>query len=292
MVAHQLPSNSQFVIPAPDRSQGEFDEAFRQIVEVNAPEIYDGVLPDAEQARLEVLGHYPEHTSSGEAYTPSSENTHYLETIEAAAHDARGYAQTAEAMRAEPEVRAFRVDEIGRAGEWLQYLRSVVTQLPENHPTAAAIPNKPTRRFGLKKLARLLTGPGIDNITEIPHLTVRQLIEHESEIGRNLFPDRPTNEQWEFFNLDPMTWVWSKTLRDKKDAQATKIMRYEIHQNGILKVTDGADYRYLDEEEMRHFGMTVHLYYNEVMRGIYKRDPQTGEPLDVPHAASDFALAA
>lgn len=132
----------------------------------------------------------------------------------------------------------------------------------------------------LKKALQLITGDNRKNERPLKGLTERELIELESEIGRELFGPIPAGHRREFFCLDNHTWVWYEEWQDidtgKKKALTT---RYEVHENGILKVQDGTSYRFIEGEELKNLSVAVRLYYERIMRGIYKKDPYTGKPL-------------
>lgn len=111
-------------------------------------------------------------------------------------------------------------------------------------------------------------------------LTERELLQLESEIGAKLFGDIPAGHRREFFCLDAKTWIWyeeSINAQTKKRDQTTT--RYEIHDNGILKVLEGARYSYLEGAELENFVLATRMYFEQVARGIYKRDPKTGKKL-------------
>lgn len=132
----------------------------------------------------------------------------------------------------------------------------------------------------LKKTLYLITGDSGKSNRPLKKYTERQLIELESEIGRELFGPIPAGHRREFFCLDRHTWIWYEEWEDpytgKKKSMTT---RYEVHENGILKVQDGNSYRFIEGDELRNLGISVRLYYERVMRGIYKKDPYTGQPL-------------
>lgn len=132
----------------------------------------------------------------------------------------------------------------------------------------------------LDKALQLITGDTKKSQRPLKVLTERQLIELESEIGRGLFGAIPSGHRREFFCLDQHTWVWYEEWIDAGTGK-TKAMttRYEVHENGIMKVQDGTTYRFIEGEELKNLGISVRLYYERVMRGIYKRDPFTGQLL-------------
>lgn len=143
----------------------------------------------------------------------------------------------------------------------------------------------------LKKLLTFLIGS--DNPAEVgvhvptlrprPHkqLTERQLIQMESEIGAELFGPIPTGHTRQFFNLDRTTWVWYERWTDETGKKNEIVTKYEIHQSGILKVQEDAHYTFITGEELDNFILAVQLYYERVMREIYKRDPRTGQKLNL-----------
>lgn len=110
-------------------------------------------------------------------------------------------------------------------------------------------------------------------------LTERELIQLESEIGRELFGPVPKGRRREFFNLDPTTWIWYEEFTDETGTPRTATTRYEIQEDHILKVQEGAKYSYLEGEELNNLLLAVRMYHERVMRGVYHRDPATGEKL-------------
>lgn len=141
----------------------------------------------------------------------------------------------------------------------------------------------------LKTAMELLVGTeGQTDLFKVPlskkrplrKLYERQLITLESEIGGKLFGTIPRDvKRREFFNLDPRTWIWYEEYRDNDGKDATRTIRYEIHDEGIFKVQEGAKYSYIDGEELEHFVLATKLYYEEVARDIYHIDPTTGKKL-------------
>ena len=110
-------------------------------------------------------------------------------------------------------------------------------------------------------------------------LTERELINLEAEIGATLFGTVPKGHRREFFCLDETAWIWHEEWVDEHHKLQTLTTRYEVQQAGILKVQPGPRYTYIEGEELENFGLAVNLYYERVMREIYHRDPDTGEPI-------------
>lgn len=110
-------------------------------------------------------------------------------------------------------------------------------------------------------------------------LTDRELIRLESEIGAQLFGPIPHGHRREFFNLDPRTWIWHEEWVGDARQLHVATTRYEVHDNGILKVSEGAQYNYLEGQELTNLELAIRLYYERVAREIYHVDPDTGEPI-------------
>lgn len=111
-------------------------------------------------------------------------------------------------------------------------------------------------------------------------LSERELIQLESEIGAKLFGPIPAENRREFFYLDKNTWIWHEEWQEVETGKSMSITtRYEIHENGILKAQEGAQYMYLEGEELQNLLVAIQMYYEQVARKIYKRDPHTGQKL-------------
>lgn len=110
-------------------------------------------------------------------------------------------------------------------------------------------------------------------------LTERELLQLESEIGAQLFGEIPKGRRRSFFNLDPKTWIWHEEWMDERGELQQATTRYEVHDQGILKVQQGARYEFLEGQELDNLILAAQMYYERVMREVYKRDPQTGQKL-------------
>jgi hypothetical protein len=112
-----------------------------------------------------------------------------------------------------------------------------------------------------------------------PKLTERDLLRQESKIGSGLFGPVPKGHRREFFCLDESTWIWHEEWKDEKGVERQSTVRYEVHPNGILKVMDGPRYQFIEGEELDNLVAATRLYYEQVARQIYNRDPKTGAVL-------------
>ena len=142
----------------------------------------------------------------------------------------------------------------------------------------------------LKKAFELLVGDDNTSLTmpalKLPKktrplrkLSQRELIQLESEIGATLFGPIPKGHHRQFFNLDRTTWIWNEEWIDHLGKKKSTTTRYEIHDQGILKVQEGARYNFIEGQEFENFIMSTRMYYEKVARELYKRDPQTGQSL-------------
>lgn len=108
----------------------------------------------------------------------------------------------------------------------------------------------------------------------------RELIQRESKIGSQLFGPVPAGHRREFFCLDKSTWIWYEESIDTATGNKTAVTtRYEIQPHGILKAQEGAQYTYLEGEELQNLRIAIRMYYEKIARQIYQRDPVTGKKL-------------
>lgn len=130
----------------------------------------------------------------------------------------------------------------------------------------------------IKKALSLIVGSPMQGARPLRGWTERDLIRLESEIGKELFGPIPADHRREFFCLDEHTWIWYEEWVDAETGKKLNTTtRYEVHQNGILKIQDGQPYKFVEGEELKHLAMATRLYYEQVMRGLYKIDPYTRE---------------
>lgn len=135
----------------------------------------------------------------------------------------------------------------------------------------------------LKKTLTLLVGNTDDlSYLRLPKgkidtkkMSERQLIQRESEIGRQLFGPVPKGHQREFFCLDESTCIWYESYKDKDGKQVSSTTRYEIQGDKVLKAQDGPRYSYLEGAELDNLLQAVRLYYERVMRNVYGKEPKT-----------------
>jgi hypothetical protein len=110
-------------------------------------------------------------------------------------------------------------------------------------------------------------------------LSERELLQLESEIGAKLFGEVPKGGRREFFCLDEKTWIWHEEWLDETGKRHQRTIRYEVHEKGVLKVQEGARYSFVEGDELQNLVTATTMYYEQVARQVYKRDPYTGQKL-------------
>jgi hypothetical protein len=109
-------------------------------------------------------------------------------------------------------------------------------------------------------------------------LSERELIQKESEVGSQLFGPIPADHRREFFCLDEITWIWyEETIDVETGKPKSTTTRYELHDNGILKAQEGAQYSYLEGDELQNLFIAIHLYHDTVVRDVYNYDSLTAQ---------------
>lgn len=134
----------------------------------------------------------------------------------------------------------------------------------------------------IKQAMKLVVGDDPRKLLKRPlkPLTDRQLIKLESEIGRTLFGEVPKGHSREFFCLDAETWVWYEQWLDKSGKPKSHTIRYEVHNQGIIKIQDnGMNRSSLEGQELENLALATQTYQERVLRELYKRDPKTGKLL-------------
>ena len=110
-------------------------------------------------------------------------------------------------------------------------------------------------------------------------MSERDLLQLESDIGRELFGPIPKGHRREFFCLDEKTCIWYEAYKDANGKEVESTTRYEVQGEKILKVQAGARYSYLEGAELDNLLRAVGMYYERVMRGVYQADPSTGRSI-------------
>jgi hypothetical protein len=116
---------------------------------------------------------------------------------------------------------------------------------------------------------------------QLKPLTLEQLIREESVIGATLFGDRPSNEHIAFFkdHHDPNSWFFYQEITDAVGVKHSVTIRYEVHPNGVLSVSDknktGISYEFIKGQEFDNFMLATKMYHDRVTRQLYGRKTST-----------------
>lgn len=94
------------------------------------------------------------------------------------------------------------------------------------------------------------------------------LIRKEAQIGGRLFGLIPSNVSRSFFCLDEHTWVWHEDTVLKNGDVSSKIIRYELQPDRIVKVINGNRYLLSDRERRNFYNATV-SYQKKVFSELY-----------------------
>lgn len=132
----------------------------------------------------------------------------------------------------------------------------------------------------LKQLIRLADLTSLQTDTNpLKGLSERELIQLESEVGRELFGPIAKGHRREFFNTDPRVWIWHEEWRDANGKLQQLTVKYEIRDDAVYKVLPGPRYEKVEGKELVNLRAAVGIYFERVMREVYRRDPASGRPL-------------
>lgn len=189
---------------------------------------------------------------------------------------------SAKTVEATAEVKASSPEELRQVVEqtasWVVYARN--EELNRSWFEDRQHQTEPEKGSFFERALSLITGAAANGRRAFRPLTERTLINRESELDRELFGPIPSGHRREFFCLDKHTWVWHEEWNDADSGQRKMITtRYEVHPNGILKVQEGHKYTFIEGQELTNLAVATRLYYEQVMRELYKRDPRTGQLL-------------
>lgn len=105
--------------------------------------------------------------------------------------------------------------------------------------------------------------------------TIKELKSAESKIGAKIFGQN-SNIRTEFFNDNLNSWFFYQEIKKGRKRQSVTF-HYEVRPNGILKIKDNDIKGCLVEgEELENFTLATKMYYEQVMRQIYQKEPYSG----------------
>lgn len=100
-------------------------------------------------------------------------------------------------------------------------------------------------------------------------LTLPELINAESALGRTLFGEIPVGHQREFFEARRNVWIWHENWIDNMGEWQEMTIRYEVHPNGVFKRCGSGDYQKIEGDELNNFRKAAHSYLNLIKKHLY-----------------------
>ena len=100
-------------------------------------------------------------------------------------------------------------------------------------------------------------------------LTLDDLINAESQIGRTLFGPIPPGCQREFFEHRHNVWIWHESYPDANGVRQGTTIRYEVRPTGVYKKPSNGGYRKLEGVELDNFRKAAKEYLNLVKTKLY-----------------------
>lgn len=111
-----------------------------------------------------------------------------------------------------------------------------------------------------------------------PRLSVRkhtreELLNAESELGRQLFGPIPHGHRREFFHDQNNVWIWYEEWLDPATGQPRQqTIRYEVRETGVHKKVAAGSYVKLEGAELENFRRATHAYLDIIKQHLYKKN--------------------
>lgn len=124
--------------------------------------------------------------------------------------------------------------------------------------------------MSLKKFLKLplfYSGPGGQGYSN--KLSLDELINAESALGRTIFGPIPEGHQREFFESQKNVWFWYENWLDDNGQKQEITIRYEVRPNGVFKKFNGGSYRKMEGEELNNFRKATRSYLELVKSKLY-----------------------
>ena len=100
-------------------------------------------------------------------------------------------------------------------------------------------------------------------------ITLDDLINAESELGRTLFGPIPVGHQREFFVAKRNVWIWHENWVDEFGKLQEMTIRYEVRPTGVYKKPNGGSYRKIEGAELMNFRQAARSYLSLVKNKLY-----------------------
>ncbi len=100
-------------------------------------------------------------------------------------------------------------------------------------------------------------------------LSLGDLINAESALGRTIFGPVPDGRQREFFIAKKNVWIWHENWTDKFGQVQEMTIRYEVQPTGVFKRVNSGDYQKIEGAELDNFRKAAHSYLNLAKTKLY-----------------------
>ena len=118
-------------------------------------------------------------------------------------------------------------------------------------------------------LKKFLRNPFYSEPKYSNRLSLDDLINAESELGRTLFGPIPSGHQREFFESKKNIWIWHESWTDKFGKLQEMTIRYEVRPTGVFKKPNGGKYKKIEGDELNNFRKAAHSYLDLVKTRLY-----------------------
>lgn len=118
-------------------------------------------------------------------------------------------------------------------------------------------------------LKKFLRNPFTDEQSHSVKLSLADLINAESELGRTLFGPIPDGHQREFFESKKNVWIWHESWTDQLGKLQEMTIRYEVRPTGVFKKASGGNYKKIEGAELDNFRQAARSYLNLVKTKLY-----------------------
>jgi hypothetical protein len=100
-------------------------------------------------------------------------------------------------------------------------------------------------------------------------LSVADLINAESSLGKTLFGPIPAGHQREFFQSKKNVWIWHESFTNQIGNLEELTIRYEVRPTGVYKRANRGDYQMITGAELDNFRKAARCYLDLVKTNLY-----------------------
>ena len=100
-------------------------------------------------------------------------------------------------------------------------------------------------------------------------LSLDELINAESALGRTVFGPIPEGHRREFFESRKNVWFWHESWVDTTGVIQEMTVRYEVRPTGVFKKALGGKYTKIEGSELDNFRKATHAYLNLIKTKLY-----------------------